>query len=126
MPHELGGDEIGRFGTARQIGKDGFALTLACLGVGLAEKHFRTRLVQVVAEIKAARHAAGEPALAAADRPARYDLRKACDVALAVAGLDAESVQFENFARQIFIDAELTLGLAIIGGAKSRYQARCR
>src|ERR1700691_632778 len=112
MPHELGGDEIGRFGTARQIGKHGLALTLALLGVGLAEKHFRTRLVQIVAEIKAALHTAGKPALAAADRPARNDLREARDVGLVVATVYAQGVQFENLARQIFVDAELALWLA--------------
>src|ERR1700728_4611935 len=124
MPHELGGDEVGRFGTARQIGKHGFALTLALLGVGLAEKHFRTRLVQVVAEIKAARHASGQAALAAADRPARDDLREASDVGLDVGAAYAEGVQFENLARQIFVDAELALGLAGIFAVGTRRKAR--
>ena len=58
MAHELGGDEMRRFGTARQIGEHGFTLTLAGLGVGLAEEYFRARLVQVVAKIKAAGYAA--------------------------------------------------------------------
>src|ERR1700735_1602822 len=128
MPHELGGDEVGRFGTARQIGKHGSSLTLALLGVGLAEKHFRPRLVQVVAEIKAARHTSGQPALAAADRPARDDLREACDVGLVVAAVYAQGVQFENLARQIFVDAELALGLAgiVAVGTKRKTRRKAR
>src|ERR1700683_4562206 len=103
MPHELGGDEIGRSGTAPEIGKHGLAVALAVLGVSLAEKLFRTRFVQVVAEIKAPRHASGQPALAAAYRPARYDLREARDVGLAVDGVFTEGVQFANLPRPSFI-----------------------
>ena len=56
---------------ARQIAEHRLALGLAVLAVAFAEKGLLTRLVQIVAKVKAARLAAREPALAAAD-PSRY------------------------------------------------------
>ena len=45
-------------------------------------------------EIKLSGLTPGQSSLAAADGPARYDLRKTGDVSLAVAAVHAEGVQF--------------------------------
>jgi hypothetical protein len=66
--------------------------------------------MQVAAKVEAAGNPTGEPPLAAADRPSGDDLREGRDIVLGVAAVDAQGVQFENFARQVFIDAELALG----------------
>jgi hypothetical protein len=110
MPHELGGDEVrGRWMTS-QIREHGLTLPLTLLVVGFAEKGFGARFVKVFAEVKTAGNPAGEPPLAAADRPSRDDLGKGGDIILRVAAVDAQRMQFENFASQVLIDAELALG----------------
>ena len=67
----------------RQVRQHRFPLGLACLGVAFARgKHLGTGLVQILAKIKAARLAACQSTLAAADRPAGEDLGKARDILL--------------------------------------------
>lgn len=66
--------------------------------------------MQIVAKIKLPGRAARKPTLAPADRPSRDDLREGGDVGLRVAPVHAQGVEFENLARQVFIDAEFALG----------------
>ncbi len=98
-----------RGGVLRQILEHGLALATALLAVGFVEKDLGARLVQVIAEIEAPGNPAGQTPLAAADRPSRDDLRKAGDIRLRVATVHTQGVQFKNFARQVFVDAELAL-----------------
>ena len=106
-------------GCSRQILEHGLALATALLAVGFVEKDLGARLVQVIAEIEAPGNPAGETPLAAADRPSRYDLRKAGDIRLRVATVHTQGVQFKNFARQVFVDAELALAPAAASCASS-------
>ena len=102
----------------REIGEHRLALGVALLRVDPAEKGFRAGFVQIVAKVKSARSAARQPALAAADRPSRDDLREAGDVLLGVPAIDSERVQLEDFPCQIFIDPERALGVALRGEAR--------
>ena len=124
MAYQLGGNEACGFRPSRQIRQHRLALADTLLGVRLAQDDLWTRLVQIVAEIKAAGLSARKPALAPADRPPRDDLRETGYVGLAVAAVDSQGVQLEDFSRQIFIDAELTIRRVELGTESSRCRAR--
>ena len=73
--------------------------------------------MRVLAEVKRTRLAFGKKALAAADGPAGEYFREAGDVALCISAVDAERVQFENFAPEILIDVDLAFpGVAAARG----------
>ena len=98
----------------RQVLEDGLTLLHAVVGVALAQQALRARLVEHLAEEEFAGLAAVEaeareaPALVlAADRPAGDGLGEGGDVGLRVSAVDAERVQLEDFARQVFVDVDL-------------------
>ncbi len=114
VTRQLGRDMPRGLRPLRQILENGLTLLHAVFGVALAQQALRARLVEHLAEEELARLAAVEaetretPALVlAADRPAGNGLGEGGDVGLGVAAVDAERVQFEDFARQVFVDVEL-------------------
>ena len=93
---------------AREIAQYGFALADAVVAIAGAENLMRPRLVDVLAEFEASGISLGEAAAIAraADGPAGEYSRKARDIFLRVAAIDAERMQFENFPGQILIEPE--------------------
>ncbi len=87
---------------AREIGQHGSALINAAPGIAFAEHNLFARLVQALGENEFAAmvgFGGQDPG------PAGQHLGEARDIGLRIAAADAERVQFENFAGEIFVQS---------------------
>ena len=89
------------------VGERRLALRDAVLPIDAAEQGRRPGSCALAIEDEGAGLA--ELAFAPDDRPAGQDVRELRDVGLAIAGADAHRVQFEDFARQILVEAALAI-----------------
>ena len=101
---------------ARDIRQHRLALRHAVGLVDLAHHPLRAGLVRIGVE----HERAGRAELAQPSRigPSRDDVRQRSHVVLRIAAVDAERMQFENFAREIFVQP----ALAVLPGARIRPQ----
>ena len=105
MLGELARDVPGRRRMAGQIGQRGFALLDAAGFVELAEQAMVAGLVTVGEEGELA--GLGDTSFAAGEGPAGEDAGERRHVGLRVAAGDAQRVQLEDLARQVFVEAAL-------------------
>ena len=94
---------------ARQIGKHRPPLFNTALGIALAEHALRAGLMHASHERKLAAMVGG---VGRNEAPAGQHLGETDDVVLAIAAAHTERMQFQNLARQIFVE---TLGAVDAG-----------
>ena len=102
MPRELFRDMLRGRRMAREIGQHRAALIDAAIGIALAEHDLIARLVQAFVEDE---FAAVLRIVRIDPGPAGEHFGEVRDVGLGVAAADAERVQFERLAREIFVQA---------------------
>ena len=124
MPRQLGSKVARRRRVDREIGKHGARLRLAVLRVATPEQAARAGLVPVGLEIERAIGGfdADRAAHEAAQAPAGRRARQVADIALAIMA-DTQRVEFEDFARQIFVEPRLAPRVA---GPRRLRQPRLR
>ena len=109
MANELACQVLRRCRMQCQIVQYRLALSHTGLGVLLAKNILPARFMNYLPKFKGTRFAFGEKTVlaGATDRPACNNFGERCYVLLRVAAVHSEGMQFENFACEIFIQADI-------------------